>query len=1381
MTDTYTNTISGMINPNMTITTYNVNSLSAYATTAAGKRRKYRIVKYINNLLKNNDIIMLQETKLLPKDKNYFRLHFGDCLSYTSNHTATSAGVAILIKRTFAENYTINARTTDNMAGRLLCLDFNGRPPYRSFSLINVYLPAGTSMLEKTAALKNLDSLICTCLTFVGGDFNFVETSKEGPTTLSGEAKRTWDDLTNKHGLWEIRQGANTYGGAKDNAARLDRFYTSYEQSEISVAAIYAYVLKPPIHTAGQLRKSQTHEDHRPVTARLGEKTPTKKRAFNCPVWLATEPTFKALMHEEWINRGRSIRDPYQRLRHWKNAIKKATKAYFYRAKRERLCSQELGARLARGLAMLRLLSKPDQDRKAIIQLATTDRTLGNMLEKTETRLYAKGLREAVNDMIDSYTARDTNEEEPTSVTSALDLIRAGAPKKANLLKTLKDLLPNDRKRLHAMRATGDSEPTTDPNAMARMILDNWGGKWTHADEDATLQTNYLKDLSYEKKLPKGHTYEENSVDDYVELIAESNDSCAGPDGIPFAFYRAFTHKVAPILSDIEKELRSGRPPPRHMEFNYARLFLIPKKGTMLPMDHRPIAVTNADNRLVAAALVRTITPPLKAFLHPAQNGFVPGRQGERNILDITNHYYSRLTRKQQTFILFLDIEKAFDSIHHSFIMRMLERVGFPSEIITAIKLLLEDVHNVPVLSEDTGCKIPVRRGVKQGCPLSPLLFVLCYDPVLCALSGEQDIIARGYADDLAAAASTLEKAIKVFKIFRKYGAASGMKMNKGKSKMLTAEALSKRQEQQLLWSGYAQVERVTKATYLGVLIGKVSTAEIYDKALSKFKKRVLLYANTLKRMSIHRRIITFNVFLLPLFYYLAQFYIVPPDVYREVKEICRKRIIPYGGTAFAYTHLVTPNKTGLGFSRPLKDLWATNMTILAAKANLSNSHNLPLAIIPGYTHVNAESWGMNDGYDSMRIGEHRAHAAYVYLDDYGKRCNGLIQSEKLADDPKSRREIYLSLASQGWASLHDDPDKLSLTAKLKKWGVYTPNAVSNMMKHAKTGTTLRACIWNHHLRMVYNALPFDRRLRHTGLLEGEPRACLFCGQGMDCCFHVYNDCQVVERARIAYHEAIGFESDAWINDFLLIEPYQSEELTKATLVFNYAVWTTRRDVLDAADRQESWKTLLRMALSTKATPERDNNRSKELGDYIARAKDPNYLLLFTDGSASPNPGPAGAGLYLPDNTLEEQCYYAPLGHSTNNAAELYAVGMALTLVLDSLMTGELPYDQHVVLLTDSNYVIAGVVKGRRTKRNNGLLRKVRAKYRQLQEKTTVDLVWVKGHSNIFGNEMADRAANEGTRRSRRDNDDALLRKAVTDGVFQMYDCDPHMLMDEED
>jgi len=107
----------------------------------------------------------------------------------------------------------------------------------------------------------------------------------------------------------------------------------------------------------------------------------------------------------------------------------------------------------------------------------------------------------------------------------------------------------------------------------------------------------------------------------------------------------------------------------------------------------------------------------------------------------LNEEFFGSLHDQQRLYALFTDNKKAFDSIHHGYIHDTLSRMNFPSWFKNAVRGLLAGAVAHPDLAPNFA--IPLLRGVKQGCPLSPLLFLLCYDPLLTKLARKTDVTAR--------------------------------------------------------------------------------------------------------------------------------------------------------------------------------------------------------------------------------------------------------------------------------------------------------------------------------------------------------------------------------------------------------------------------------------------------------------------------------------------------------------------------------------------------------------------------------------------------------------------------------------------------------------
>ena len=74
---------------------------------------------------------------------------------------------------------------------------------------------------------------------------------------------------------------------------------------------------------------------------------------------------------------------------------------------------------------------------------------------------------------------------------------------------------------------------------------------------------------------------------------------------------------------------------------------------------------------------------------------------------------------------MFLEVYKAFDAIEHKFLFQSLKAFGFGNNFVDTVNMFYKDINNSVIINLNTSKRFPINRGVRQGCPISPFLFIL--------------------------------------------------------------------------------------------------------------------------------------------------------------------------------------------------------------------------------------------------------------------------------------------------------------------------------------------------------------------------------------------------------------------------------------------------------------------------------------------------------------------------------------------------------------------------------------------------------------------------------------------------------------------------------
>ena len=138
----------------------------------------------------------------------------------------------------------------------------------------------------------------------------------------------------------------------------------------------------------------------------------------------------------------------------------------------------------------------------------------------------------------------------------------------------------------------------------------------------------------------------------------------------------------------------------------------------------------NTDVRTASKALAKGLEPFLSEIIHYNQNGFVKGW----SVFDAVRILEFAEITNSHGILVAIDFEKAFDSINYNFLFKALEKFNVGPHFIQWIKTFYTDISSCAINNSFTTVLFSIRRGVRQGDSLSPLLFVLALEILTCQI-----------------------------------------------------------------------------------------------------------------------------------------------------------------------------------------------------------------------------------------------------------------------------------------------------------------------------------------------------------------------------------------------------------------------------------------------------------------------------------------------------------------------------------------------------------------------------------------------------------------------------------------------------------------------
>ncbi|QQP40284.1 LINE-1 reverse transcriptase, partial [Caligus rogercresseyi] len=352
---------------------------------------------------------------------------------------------------------------------------------------------------------------------------------------------------------------------------------------------------------------------------------------------------------------------------------------------------------------------------------------------------------------------------------------------------------------------------------------------------------------------------------EYAILKSTKHNKSPGPSGFTFEFYKKYVKILSPILlAFYEKVMSVGAFPSFASE---GRMVLIPKpnKNHGFLNNYRPLTLQNSLYKIFSYILVNRLSKITSQFLNPSQHGFIKNKLMDNIPFTIQTILESRYDAT----VLAIDFAKAFDSISHRHIIRSMYRKGFGDFVIRMVGVILTGSKTIFSYGIER-TYFETKRGVKQGDPVSALIFNIAIDQFLSDIQNDKQIVGHSpsfksqksfcYADDLtlllAGSPLTTIKSIKrITTLLKKLYVDTGLKISSEKTEVISVYG-------NLISKGWPNFQVSENIKLLGSWIGAQGVKKNTESIVAKISQSISHFMKL--NLNMWDKKIAWNTYVIP-------------------------------------------------------------------------------------------------------------------------------------------------------------------------------------------------------------------------------------------------------------------------------------------------------------------------------------------------------------------------------------------------------------------------------------------------------------------------------------------------------------------------------------
>ena len=366
-------------------------------------------------------------------------------------------------------------------------------------------------------------------------------------------------------------------------------------------------------------------------------------------------------------------------------------------------------------------------------------------------------------------------------------------------------------------------------------------------------------------------------------------DKAPGPDGLVNNWYKDFSTVLIPAFLTLTNYWLQTQNVPD--DFSTCIITSLKKTpNSKKPLDFRPISLLNTDYKILTKFIPNRVKGILPQVIHMDQAGFVPGRRMEECISRVLlaqelGTFRSKRIQNRGV-LLMVDFSKAYDSLIRTYLWEALRWVGFPETLIRLIKRTYTKTSAKFLVNGFESADFPITSGIRQGCPLAPLLFIIAMETIMekirteTGLTGVKfrvegkliELKTTGFVDDLCIFMSRSRQIPTALALLRAFGNISGLKINLQKSNGMWLDTNQTIPE----YHGLSFLTHNDTVRYLGIQVGPGSSNTLnWEKFITKSQTRLFLASR--RYNSLKGRVTIINAIFMAGVRFLAEFF--PPSL----------------------------------------------------------------------------------------------------------------------------------------------------------------------------------------------------------------------------------------------------------------------------------------------------------------------------------------------------------------------------------------------------------------------------------------------------------------------------------------------------------------------